>query len=102
MDNRESRVPFGLLFEEPVSLPKDLIIPTYDEQTDLSYVYDSDGSRIPCVEFNLAGTDTVTKVRQETTDTDLFDDHRGHTRIRRSLLGTDTITEAANEPTDQD
>jgi len=98
MEKQERTIPFGLLFEEAASPPQGLIMPTYDEETDLSYVEDSQGHRVPYVEFNVAtGTQTETKVRRETTDTDPGDDRTGF-----SATGTTTLTEVRVESTDTD
>ena len=43
MKETSSRIPFGLIFEEPAGQPHDLIMPVYDEETDLSYVEDAEG-----------------------------------------------------------
>lgn len=130
MEKQERPIPFGLLFEEAAPQPQGPIIPTYDEDTDLSYVKDSRGRRVPYVElsgaigthtgtkirseitdtdpeddnarfFGSLGTVTVTLVEAETTDTDPEDDH-GYHYSSRSLVGTDTITMVEKEPTDQD
>ena len=98
MEKQDRAIPFGLLFEEAVPHPQGLIMPTYDEETDLSYVKDSQGRRVPYVELSRAiGTQTETKVWRETTDTDPEDDRAGH-----STTGTQTITAIRAESTDQD
>jgi hypothetical protein len=98
MEKQERTIPFGLLFEEAVPLPQGLIMPTYDEETDLSYVEDLQGYRVPYVEFSVAtGTQTETKVWRETTDTDPGDDRTGF-----SATGTTTFTEVRVESTDTD
>lgn len=98
MEKQERTTPFGLLFEEAAPQPQGLIMPTYDEETDLSYVEDLQGHRVPYVEFSGAtGTRTATKVRRETTDTDPGDDRTGF-----SAIGTATLTEVRAESTDTD
>ena len=117
---------FGLLFEEVAPQPQGLLMPTYDEETDLSYVQDREGHRIPYVELGGAlGTQTETKAQGETTDTDPGDDRFGSvatstgtsTKVRGqtmdtnsqhddarylALLGTDTVTRIDRETTDTD
>jgi hypothetical protein len=98
MTKQERAIPFGLLFEEAAHQPQGQIVPTYDEETDLSYVEDGQGHRIPYVEFNqVTGTQTATKVDRETTDTDPGDD-----RTAFSAVGTVTLTEIRVESTDTD
>ncbi len=98
MEKQKRAVPFGLLFEEVAPQPQGLIMPTYDEATDLSYVEDSQGHRVPYVEFSGAtGTRTETKIRSEITDTDPEDDRTGF-----STTGTNTLTEVRAESTDTD
>jgi hypothetical protein len=98
MEKQEGAIPFGLLFEEAAPLPQDMIVPTYDEDTDLSYIKDPQGRRVPYVEFGRAiGTRTETKVWRETTDTDPEDD-----RTSLSATGTTTLTEVRIESTDTD
>jgi len=98
MEKQERSTPFGLLFEEAAPQPQDLIMPTYDEETDLSYVEDSQGRRVPYVEFSRAiGTRTATLVRREITDTDPEDDRAGS-----YATGTSTLTEVRSESTDTD
>jgi len=122
VNENEVPIPFGLLFEEPAAQPQGLIIPIYDEETDLSYVEDSNSRLIPYVEFTeaigtethtrvagepvdedknrfsrFAGTDTVTEVEIEATDTDPGDDMRFVGR-----LGTETATLVKGEATDTD
>jgi hypothetical protein len=98
MKQQEAAIPFGLLFEEAALQPKGLIMPTYDEETDLSYVEDSQGHWVPYVEYSgVVGTRTETKVWRETTDTDPQDDRTGH-----SVTGTATVTEVRTEVTDTD
>lgn len=98
MTKQERAIPFGLLFEEAAHQSQGQIVPTYDEETDLSYVEDGQGHRIPYVEFNQAtGTQTATKVYRETTDTDPGDD-----RTAFSFTGTTTLTEIRVESTDTD
>lgn len=98
MAKREECIPFGLLFEEAAPRPEDLITPTYDEETDLSYVENLQRHRVPYVEFHGAtGTQTVTEVRAEATDTDPGDDHATF-----SAIGTITQTKVVAESTDTD
>jgi hypothetical protein len=98
MENREKVVPFGLLFEEAAPAPGDTLVPTYDEETDLSYVKDLQGHWVPYVEFSgVLGTQTETKVQHETTDTDPEDD-----RASRSFTGIQAITTARTKSTDYD
>lgn len=98
MKARERVVPFGLLFEEVAPQPQGLVMPTYDEETDLSYVEDLKGHWIPYVEFvQAAGTQTETRLRREETDTDPGEDH-----ISLSGIGTNTFTEVRTESTDTD
>jgi hypothetical protein len=94
----ERTIPFGLLFEEPAPQPRDLVVPIYDEEKDLSYVEDFRGQRVPYVEFNEnTGTQTATKVHRESTDTDPTDD-----RANLSVMGTTTSTSIRAESTDTD
>jgi len=130
MEKQDRAIPFGLLFEETAPHPQGLITPTYDEETDLSYIKDSQGRRVPYVEFSGAtSTQTETKIRRETTDRDLAGDNawfcgsagtqtitfveaestdtdpgddQGYHSVVRPLAGTDTTTKAEGEPTDQD
>ena len=98
MEKQKRIIPFGLLFEEAAPQSQGLIVPTYDEETDLSYVEDLQGHWVPYVEFSGAtGTQTETKVRRETTDTDPGDDRAGF-----SAIGTNTLTEVRAESTDTD
>jgi len=98
MEKQERSIPFGLLFEEAAPQPQSLIMPTYDEETDLSYVEDSQGRRVPYVQLSrVAGTRTATKVWREITDTDPEDDRAGFPAI-----GTNTLTAIRAESTDTD
>lgn len=94
-----SPVPFGLLFEEPAAQPQNLVMPVYDEETDLSYVEDPAGRLVPCVELTgVLGTQTnVTKIWTDPPDTDPEDDRQGFVH-----LGTMTLTKVRNESTDTD
>jgi hypothetical protein len=95
MDARNKPAPFGLLYEEPASRPPNLILPIYDEDSDLSYVEDSDGHQVPYVEFASAiGTETNTRIAVEAPDED-----KNHLS---QLAGTHTFTEIELEPTDTD
>jgi hypothetical protein len=95
MDKANKPAPFGLLFEEPASRPPNPILPVYDEDTDLSYVEDSDGHQVPYVEFVSAiGTETNTRIAVEAPDEDK--DYPGQ------LAGTHTVTKMQLEPTDPD
>jgi len=97
MNKKEKALPFGLLFEEAAPLPQGLVSPVYDEDTDLSYVKDADGSRVPYVEFcGILGTQTVTEVKDEETDEDEEEERFNQ------LMGTDTATKADGENTDED
>jgi hypothetical protein len=99
MEEKGGQIPFGMLFEEPATQPEGAVMPVYDEERDLSFVRDPQGFLVPCVEFAAAtGTQTnVTKVWNETADTDPEDDRTGLFR-----LGTMTITEVERESTDTD
>jgi hypothetical protein len=99
MKKQDRAIPFGLLFEEIAPHPQGLITPTYDEEMDLSYVKDSQGHRVPYVEFSGAtSTETETRIRGETTDRDLADDNAWFCEG----AGTQTITFVEAEPTDED
>ena len=99
MEKQKRAAPFGLLFEEVAPPPQDIIVPTYDEDTDLSYVKDSQGRLVPYVEAGrVVSTATLTKVRVESTDTDPEDDDArffgnlstvSMTRIRAESTDTD-------------
>lgn len=94
MDGKQTNIPFGLLFEEAAPEPRGLIVPTYDEEADLSYVVDSAGHRIPYVEFTAAiGTETHTRIASESVDED---------ENRLGFLGTETATKVRIEATDRD
>jgi hypothetical protein len=98
MKKRETTVPFGLLFEESAPQPRNQVEPTYDEETDISYVIDSEKRKIPYVECgSFTGTNTATKVYRETTDTD-----PGEDQTRFSVEGTTTVTRIKQESTDTD
>jgi len=129
METNKKRIPFGILFEEEAPSPKDIIIPEYDKDMEISFIKDSEGNRIPYVEsynslgtqtstritneitdddpevhnsvFNIYGTGTVTEVKTETIDVDNIIDHKRLMR-ERSLLGTETVTKVSNEHTDPD
>ena len=109
MDKRGKVIPFGLLFEEVAPQPQGLIMSTYDEETDLSYMEDSQDHRIPLVEISGAvGTQTMTAAAEEKTDTDPGDDYVGSVPNReyyaagRFLAGTETFTKQEKETTDRD
>ncbi len=95
MEKPQSIVPFGLIFEEPVTQPPDSIQPIYDEETDLSYAEGDGGVRVPFVELGrLASTETFTKQQGEVTDSDQ--------QALGGLAATQTITEVEAETTDTD
>jgi len=102
MLNRKVVTPFGMLFQVLAPRSNGNATPTYDAQTHISYIQCSEGMRLACVELASMGTDTVTRIWRETTDTDPEDDHQGPTFRAGSLLGTDTFTEAEKEATDRD
>ncbi len=95
MESVEELVPFGILFEESAQPQQDSIAPVYDEETDLSYVEDSLGHRIPYVEaVSIMSTNTATKEKSEATDPDEYS--------QASITSTRTFTEVGGEPTDAD
>jgi acetamidase/formamidase len=95
MNKKEKTLPFGLLFEEAAPFPHGPISPVYDEEADLSYAEDVDGTRVPYVEFRgVLGTETITAVNDEETDED-------EERLNQ-LMGTETATKADGEDTDED
>lgn len=100
MPNESSIImPFGLLFQETVSPLIEQIHPCYDEETDLSYIMDETATLVPFVERNgILGTQTETKIRSESTDTDPGGDH---SQII-GLMGTETITLVEAEDGDVD
>lgn len=154
MNGQNSSIPFGLMYEESAPRPEQLAVPVYDEAADLSYIRAPDGRRVPYVESagvtgtetvtmieeertgeaecwlnQIAGTETVTKARSETTDVlpeaaasdrtticatqtltrvrsettdDDHQDGQGSSSVRGHVLGTETFTEVAAEPTDSD
>jgi hypothetical protein len=98
MQGKVLNIPFGLLFEEDAKSPETIITPIYDEERDLSLIEDAHGRMVPIVELGFGiGTDTETKVRQESTDTDPWDDHSS-----LSITSTTTVTEVRSETTDTD
>jgi hypothetical protein len=98
MQGKVMNIPFGLLFEENAKNPKTIVAPIYDEDRDLSLIEDASGRMVPLVELDFGvGTDTKTKIHQESTDTDPGDDHP-----RLSITGTTTVTEVRSETTDTD
>jgi hypothetical protein len=95
MDKGNKPTPFGLLFAEPATQPPSPIVPTYDEDTDLSYVEDPAGRRVPYVELtDTIRTETQTRIASEATDED--ENHLSQ------FVGTHTFTEIELEPTDPD
>lgn len=74
MDTRTGKndsVPFGLLFEELAPDVQHHVLPIYDEEEGLSYAKDLQGHLVPYVEIAQAtGTETITRVRDESTDAD--------------------------------
>lgn len=71
MDTSSGSCPFGLIFEEPVLQLANSLTPTYDEDTGLSYVLDSEGKRVPYVGLSgVVGTETSTKASTESIDQD--------------------------------
>ncbi len=109
MENQKNSIPFGLLFEELAPQPETLYVPIYDESTDVSYIEDTQGRRIACVEYHataennqLAGTMTVTETAVEATDTDPEQDRPLGFEHGNHLAGTMTVTKTATEPTDND
>jgi hypothetical protein len=98
MYSQELSIPFGLLYEEEAPTPSEIFHPTYDELEGLSFLEDSQGRRVPFVEFgNYPGTQTETKIYRETTDTDPGDDHSNVL-----VLATTTSTAVRAETTDTD
>lgn len=95
MEQRKKATPFGLFYEEPASQPQSHVIPTYDEETDLSYLEDQDGSRVPYVEItsNIC-TETQTRIADEAPDED--------ENYISQFAGTHTVTKMELEPTDPD
>jgi hypothetical protein len=92
----KNRVPFGMLFEEPVSATSDVLHQIkYDHDLNISVVPNSERQFVPLVQeiWGAAATQTVTLVRSEATDQDphLF-----------LLMGTETFTEVRQETTDSD
>jgi hypothetical protein len=101
MERTEAHIPLGLLFEEPASLLQDMVAPTYDEETDLSYVVYS-GRRVPwagIVEAVATNTGTNSK---KPFNAGSEADNRLCVLIRESLIGTETITKIVNRSTDTD
>ena len=101
MVNLPRASPFGVLFEEHA--PEAVIFPApdFDTRTDISYFRGPDGRLVPYVEVGPMGTDTATKIRRESTDTDAEDEH-GTVHQPLTLVGTDTFTKQEKETTDRD
>jgi hypothetical protein len=94
-------IPFTLLFEEACCNPQELK-PVYNEELDLSVVWDRDQA-IPYVTLDKqkSGTMTFTSAKQETTDADVEDPEPSE-RTPLYGLGTKTFTKAEGEVTDTD
>jgi hypothetical protein len=91
----KNRVPFGMLFEEPVLATNDVLPQIkYDHDLNISVV-PNETQFVPLVQeiWDTNGAQTVTLVRSEVTDQNshLF-----------SLMGTETFTEVRQETTDSD
>lgn len=94
----ERVLPFGVRFEEPARQGCDIPAPLYDEASCVSLLTLPSGRTVPFVEADLLGTETFTRVRAESSDTDPEDDHRVDCRG----LGTETFTCVESEGTDTD
>ena len=87
--------PFGLLFEEKPASNINIVEPIYDEDNDISVVYDKSGNRFPFVEyFGITGTKTATKTMEEGSDDDEM--------MTANNTNTRTVTETQAEETDSD
>ena len=84
MVQRDIPIPFGLHFMEDVTEEATNQVPFYDEDTDMSYVEDSEGRRMPFVELKVAsGTETSTEIRVEGTDHDALPEGFAGGTLRR-------------------
>jgi len=93
----ERVLPFGVRFEEPARKAGNTPKPVYDEGACISLLTLPSGKTVPFVEADLLGTETFTRVRAESSDTDPEDDH-----ARLQGMGTSTVTEVRAESTDTD
>lgn len=92
--------PFGLIFEEAALPPIEQMQVSYDEDMDLSFVEGRDGMLTPLVESaRCLATQTETKVRSESTDSDPGNDYEQKLAI---TMGTETITLVDYEDSDSD
>lgn len=101
MQKMKTHVPLGLLFEEPVPEHRDTVVPTYDDEADLSYI-DYDGRRVPWAGIvEAVMVDAGAKTRNPF---DVYSEADGRLRvlIQDSLMGTETVTKIMNESTDTD
>lgn len=92
-----SDFPFGLLFLEiaPPQEPEQNK-PIYVEKEGMLYIKDEQGHLVPYIEeAGPKTTQTVTRIRTETTDSD-------ETFYNPSPIGTQTATKIRNENTDTD
>ena len=87
---------FGLLFEVPAPSPNETEIePIYDADKSLSFIRDENGELVPFIsDVWMNGTQTITAVKQETTDKDPGSDS--------PPTRTQTVTKVRSESTDID
>ena len=99
MNKEHECLPFGIFFEETASPPDFNRVPTYDSNSDISYIQNMNGDLVPYVDFgNSTETETYTLVRGEATDADNSD----NSASPNHLIGTATVTETRQETTDAD
>lgn len=91
-------LPFGMIFAEIAPNPygEQMPTPEYDPAEGISYVATDCGDRVPYISLSIygLGTQTITEVRTETTDSDPGD--------RRAILATQTETKVRSETTETD
>jgi hypothetical protein len=89
-------LPFGLLFEEEPTSNPNIVEPIYDEDNDISVVFDKRGNSFPFVEYSgITGTKTATKTINEGSDDD-------DEMITTNGTNTRTVTETQAEEADSD
>ena len=89
------QVPFGLFFEEPAKEEIPTLLPKYSAVDSISFIETVDGQTVPFVLLPfLAGTQTVTRIRTENTDSDPDESN--------IAIGTQSATKIRAESTDVD
>jgi len=88
-----AQIPFGLYFEE-FPIVENSLHPIYDEDEEISVIFDENGRKIPVVEcYGAIGTKTVTFIHGEETDDD---------QDSSLSIGTRTLTHVQDESSDSD